>query len=54
MDGVDRGIRAIDVAVLGVDADPVYAAASNCSGVIRPRKHLSYRRSENEPRMGLS
>jgi len=32
----DRGIRTIDVAVLGVDADPVYAAAGDCSGVIRP------------------
>lgn len=38
--GADRGICAIDVAVLGVDADPVYAAASNCSGVIHPWKHL--------------
>ena len=45
----DQGIRAIDVAVIGVDADPVYAIAGNCSGVTRPRKHLSYRRSENEP-----
>jgi hypothetical protein len=47
----DRGVRTTDVAVLGVDADPVYAVAGNCSGVTRPREHLSYRRSENEPRM---
>lgn len=33
-------LAVIDVAVLGVDADPVYAAAGNCSGVTRPRKHL--------------
>lgn len=32
----DRGIRTIGVAVLGVDADLVYAAAGNWSGVTLP------------------